>query len=115
MSEWATELAAAIRGGQEQEGAETRLLIAEVQETHPLAIRVMGQVIRSHLHIHPALLYGAELQETQLEAILTYGSSPPPSWFTFLKGFYKSLVVKVGSQVVILQVGADFYVLEVVS
>lgn len=115
MSEWSTELAAAIRGAQEPGEPETRLLVAEIQETEPFSIRVMGQTITSHLHIHPALLYGTELKEEELEAILTHERIPPPAWFTFLKGFYNRFVVGPGSQVIVLQLGIDFYVLGVVA
>lgn len=115
MSEWATELAAAMMGGQSDGAPETKLYMAQVAGTSPITIQVNGQPISQHLHVNPALTYRAGLTDGQLDELFHYDGITPPGWLTFLKEYHKQSVVRAGDQVVVLQVGIDFYVLEVIS
>ena len=115
MSEWATALAAAMMGGQSDGALETKLYVAQVVGISPFTIQVNGQPISQHLHISSSFIYRAELTDGQLDELFRNDDAITPSWLTFLKEYHKQAVVRVGGQVVVLQIGIDFYVMEVIS
>lgn len=115
MSRWAAELAAVLKAGQTGTGAETVFHIATVVRTSPFTITIQGQSIIRNLHVSPALTWRAELSPAELENIFQYDGPSTPAWLPFLKEFYKQCITKSGDQVMVLQIGNDFYVLGVAA
>ena len=67
------------------------------------------QVISKGLYINPALLVWAEAGASRIPPELA-GLAPHP--YSFLTEFHMKYVLKAGDMVVVLQVGAGFYIME---
>ena len=105
MSErWAVEMVEALRSG----GKDSGLMFAEVKSVAPLTILAHDQVISKGLYINPALLVWAEGGGSRIPLELA-GLDPHP--YSFLTEFHTKYVLKEGDMVVVLQVGAGFYIL----
>lgn len=102
---WAVEMAEALRSGIKGSG----LMFAEVKSVAPLTILAHDQIISKELYINPALLVWADGGGNRIPPELA-GLAPHP--YQFLTEFHMKYVLKVGDMVVVLQVGASFYILE---
>lgn len=101
---WAADMVEALRSVNKSGSG---LMFAEIKSVAPLSILAHDQVISKGLYINPALLVWAEGGGIPTELA---GLAPHP--YSFLTEFHTKYVLKAGDMVVVLQVGAGFYILE---
>lgn len=103
---WAADMVEALRSASKSSSG---LMFAEVKSVAPLTILAHDQVISKGLYINPALLVWAEGGGSRIPPELA-GLAPHP--YSFLTEFHMKYVLKAGDMVVVLQVGAGFYIME---
>lgn len=114
MSErWAVDMVEALRGlggsgGSGSGGNDGGLMFAKVNTAKPLTLLAYDQVISKGLYLNPALLVDADDQVDRIKQEFQGLSSAP---FPFLQEFHQKFVLKKDDEVVVLKVGAAFYIL----
>lgn len=113
MSSWAVDFASALKNLGRSGGPETRVILATVSSIDPVSIRAFDQTIKQRVFVNPA--YTLKASDPTGDLFQYDGIGTPPGWFLYLKQYHQQAMLRPGDEVVVLQVDADFYVLEKVA
>lgn len=105
---WAVDMVEALRGLAGSGGNDSRLMFAKVNTAKPLTLLAHDQVISRGLYINPALLVDADDQTDRVKQEFQGLVSAP---FPFLQEFHQKFVLKKDDEVIVLKVGAAFYIM----
>lgn len=108
---WAVNLAEALRQNGNGDAAAWEPRLGRIGSANPLSLLIGGKTITRSLYVNPAFILDASDGIDKIEQNFQ-GAPEPDALFEFLKIFHQQFVLRRNDEVIVLQSGASFYILQ---